>query len=132
MYMLDTDTCSYIIRERPDSARQKFNRIDPARLCISIVTRAELLYGVARSSSKNANREIVDDFCSRLSMLNWDEEAARHYGQLRSYLESKGTLIGSMDMMIAAHALSLSATLVTNNLRHFSLVPKLKAANWVR
>lgn len=130
MFMLDTDTCSYIIRERPVSVLEKFRRMDATRLCISVITRAELLYGVARSSSKKINREIVDDFTSRLLVLDWNEAAAENYGELRSRLESKGKIIGNLDMMIAVHALSLGATIVTNNTRHFSLVPKLKTVNW--
>lgn len=131
MFMLDTDTCSYIIRERPASVLEKFRRMDATRLCISVITRAELLFGVARSSSKRINREIVDDFTSRLLVLDWNEAAAENYGELRAHLESKGKIIGNLDMMIAAHALSLGATIVTNNTRHFSLVPKLKTVNWV-
>jgi len=131
MYMLDTDICSYIIRERPVSVLEKFKRIDTSNLCISAVTQAELLYGIAKSSSKKVNREIVDDFIGRLVVLDWNSAAAEKYGELRADLESKGKTIGNMDMMIAAHALSIGATVVTNNIRHFSTVPKLKSINWV-
>jgi tRNA(fMet)-specific endonuclease VapC len=131
MYMLDTDICSYIIRERPVSVLEKFKRIDTSNLCISAVTQAELLYGIAKSSSKKVNREIVDDFIGRLVVLDWNSAAAEKYGELRADLESKGKTIGNMDMMIAAHALSIGATVVTNNIRHFSTVPRLKSINWV-
>ena len=131
MYMLDTDICSYIIRERPVSVLEKFKRIDASNLCISAITQAELLYGIARSSSKKVNREVVSDFIGRLIVLDWNSAAAEKYGELRAELEAKGKTIGNMDMMIAAHALSIGATVVTNNTRHFSLVPKLKTSNWI-
>ena len=131
MHMLDTDICSYIIRERPVSVLEKFKKMDISEICISSITHAELLYGVARSSSKKINREIVDDFVSRLIVLDWNSEAAEKYGWLRADLEAKGKIIGNMDMMIAAHALSIAATVVTNNTRHFGVVPKLKIINWV-
>jgi tRNA(fMet)-specific endonuclease VapC len=131
MYMLDTDICSYIIRERPVSVLEKFKHIDASNLCVSAVTQAELLYGIARSSSKKVNREIVDDFTSRLIVLDWNSAAAEEYGALRASLEAKGRPIGTMDLMIASHALSIGAAVVTNNTRHFSIVPKLKTINWV-
>lgn len=131
MYMLDTDICSYIIRERPASVLEKFQQVAVADLCISVITQAELLYGAARSSSKKINREVVENFTNRLIVLEWDSEAAEYYGLLRATLEAKGKIIGNMDMMIAAHALSIGACVVTNNTRHFSVVPKLKTANWI-
>lgn len=131
MHMLYTDICSYVIRERPLSVLEKFKQADASGLCLSAVTQAELLYGVARSASRKINREIVADFLSRLIVLEWDGSAAEHYGELRAVLEAKGRIIGNMDMMIAAHALSIGATLVTNNTRHFQMVPKLKLLNWV-
>lgn len=131
MLMLDTDICSYIIRERPPSVLEKFRNIELPQLCISVITQAELLYGAARSVSKKVNRAIVDEFTSRLLVLEWDSAAAEQYGALRAALESKGRVIGNLDMMIAAHALSLEASIVTNNTRHFSQVPKLKVVNWV-
>ena len=131
MHMLDTDICSYIIRERPLSVLEKFKKIDISEICISAITHAELLYGVARSSSKKINRNIVDDFVGRLIVLDWNSAAAEQYGKLRADLEAMGKIIGNMDMMIAAHALSLGATVVTNNTRHFGSVPKLKTTNWV-
>lgn len=132
MFMLDTDTCSYIIRERPISVMEKFQQISAKDLCISVITHAELLYGAARSGSKKVNRSVVIDFTSRLVTREWNVAAAEQYGLLRCALETKGHIIGNMeDMMVAAHALSLHATLVTNNVKHFSKVPHLKIINWV-
>lgn len=131
MFLLDTDICSYIIRERPLSVLEKFQKVPVGDLSISVITQAELFYGVARSQSKKVNRQVVEDFTSRLVVRSWDGAAAEQYGLLRASLEAKGKNIGNMDMMIAAHALSLKATVVTNNLRHFNLVPKLKVINWV-
>jgi len=131
MYMLDTDICSYIIRERPLSVLEKFKTIELSDICISAITHAELLYGVARSASKKVTREIVDDFVSRLIVLDWNSAAAEKYGECRASLEAKGKPIGNLDMMIAAHALSIGATVVTNNTRHFAPIPKLKTVNWV-
>ena len=130
--MLATDTCSYIIRERPLSVLKKFKKFSTSGICISVITHAELLYGVERSSSKKVNHEVIADFISRLFIINWDSNSAKKYAELRAYLEKKGKIIGNMDMMIAAHALSIGAKIVTNNTRHFRLVPGLKVVNWVK
>lgn len=131
MYMLDTYICSYIIRERPISVLDKFKKIDNSEMCLSVITKAELLYGVARSSSRKVNLEIVEDFLNRLVVLDWNGDAAAAYGKLRATMEAGGRIIGNLDMMIAAHALSIGAQIVTNNGRHFGQVPKLKMVNWV-
>ena len=130
LYMLDTDTSSYIIREKPASVRQRFSEIDLQQICISVVTYAELLYGVTKSPSKRTNRPVIEDFARHLVIQAWDEDAADAYAHLRTYLEESGEQIGGMDTQIAAHALSLDAVLVTNNTRHFGRVPDLKLENW--
>ena len=124
MYMLDTNICIYVIKKRPLGLLEKFNGVPKNSLCISVVTYAELLYGVERSSSKKMNREIVQDFISRLIVLSWDMDAASLYGKLRTNLEKNGTLIGNMDLMIATHALSQKCTLLSNNLREFKRISK--------
>lgn len=131
LYMLDTDTSSYIIKNRPESVRRRLAQVKPEQLCISIITYAELLYGVERSSSQQVNHEIVMDFVRRLLVQTWDEAAAEVYAKLRADLERVGQPIGSMNMQIAAHALSLQAILVTNNTRHFERVSGLVLENWV-
>lgn len=130
-YILDTDMCSYIIRERPASVLAHFRKLNMEQVCISTVTYAELLYGVERSCSKKINRPIVDDFVRHLAVIAWSREAAEHYGHIRADLEARGALIGAMDMMLAAHARSLRAILVTNNRKHFTKVKGLKLENWV-
>jgi len=131
MYMLDTNICIYLIKKRPPNLLEKFKSIRKNSLCISVVTYAELTYGVERSSSKKMNQKIVTDFISYLDVFPWDMDAADQYGKLRSGLEKKGTPIGNMDMLIASHALSNNCILVSNNLREFKRVPRLKYENWV-
>lgn len=130
--MLDTDICSYIIRERPLDVFERFKKIDMGQLYISVVTFAELIYGVEHSSSKKINKPIIDGFVHHLGILSWDQEAAEHYGTIRAFLRAEGSMIGSMDMMIAAHARSQAMTLVTNNHKHFNRVPKLEVENWAK
>lgn len=130
LYMLDTDICSYIIKERPLNVFERFKKIDMGQLFISAITYAELIYGVEHSSSRKINRPIIDDFVHHLSVLSWGLEAAEHYGKIRAFLRAEGNIIGSMDMMIAAHAKSRGMILVTNNDKHFTRVPKLKVKNW--
>lgn len=131
-YMLDTDICSYIIRERPLQVLEHFKNVEMDQLYISVVTYAELIYGVEHSSSKKVNRPIIDDFVRHLSIISWDQEAAEHYGKIRAFLRAEGNIIGAMDMMIAAHARSRKMTLITNNDKHFKRVPKLQVENWVK
>ena len=132
LYMLDTDICSYIMRERPLHVLEHFKNVAMDQVHISVVTYAELIYGVEHSSSKKINRPIIDDFVLHLSILSWDQEAAEHYGKIRAFLRAEGSIIGSMDMMIAAHAISREMTLVTNNDKHFTRVPQLKVENWAK
>ncbi len=131
-YMLDTDICSYIIRERPIEVFEHFETLKMDQLCISIVTYAELLYGVEHSSSKKINRSIVDQFVKHLSIIDWNKKAAEHYGNIREFLQTKGNVIGAMDLMIAAHARSQKMIIVTNNEKHFKRIPKLKVENWAK
>jgi tRNA(fMet)-specific endonuclease VapC len=130
--MLDTDICSYIIRERPLRVFDRFKKVEMNQLYISVVTYAELIYGVEHSSSKKVNRPIIDDFVRHLGIISWDRKAAEHYGKIRAILRAEGQLIGAMDMMIAAHARSRKMTLVTNNDGLFRRVPNLVVENWTK
>ena len=130
-YMLDTDISSYIIKQRPASVREHFQKLPMDSFCISIVTYAELMYGVERSSSRRVNRPVIEQFISHLEVVKWDLEAADQYAIIRTKLEAIGAPIGAMDMMIASHAKSINAVLVTNNLKHFTKVRGLKTENWV-
>ncbi|MCP4600005.1 MAG: type II toxin-antitoxin system VapC family toxin [Proteobacteria bacterium] len=131
MYMLDTNICIYVIKQRPVDVLDRFNAALDDGLSISVVTYAELQYGVERSSSKRLNQSILDDFVSRLAILAWDKNAAKLYAGIRATLEKKGKIIGNMDMLIAAHAGSRDCTLVTNNLREFKRIRGLKCENWI-
>lgn len=130
-YMLDTDMCIYIIQKQPPEVLNKFERLPLGAVGISSVTLAELQYGVEKSHHKSKNQVALDAFCSALEIQAFDIPAAKHYGKIRTSLESKGTPIGSMDLLIGAHALSLDVTLVTNNIREFTRIPKLTVENWL-
>lgn len=130
-YLLDTNICSYILKNRPALVKQKFDEVGAEHLCISSVVLAELYYGAARHPKSVIIRKEIDDFVSRLVVFAWDEHAANHYGAIRAALEKAGTPVGAMDMLIAAHALSMGATLVTNNLREFERINGLLVQNWV-
>ena len=129
-YLLDTNICTYVIKRRPESLLVRFNE-NASHLAISAVTLAELLHGAEKSSQPQRTLSVVEDFCSRLDVLNYGTEAAQHYGQIRSALERRGTPIGVNDLHIAAHARSEGLTLVSNNLRVFERVDGLLYENWV-
>jgi tRNA(fMet)-specific endonuclease VapC len=129
-YMLDTCICSYILKRRPPSVKARFEELDPDALCISTVTLAELYYGAARHPKGETIRKEIGDFVARLTVVSWDETAADHYGAIRASLEKHGSPLGAMDMLIAAHARSIRAVLVTNDLRYFTKVPGLKVEDW--
>jgi len=131
MYMLDTNICIYILKERPNAVLKKFEKVGIEQICISIVTYAELKFGVEKSLSKKKNQKVLDEFTDRLSILPWDEEAANQYAKIRFSLERKGTPIGNMDLLIASHARSRRDTLVTNNLKEFKRIPDIKLENWI-
>ena len=129
--MLDTHTCIAIIRQKPPRALKRFNTYKVGEIGISWVTLAELEFGVAKSQHLEKNQTALDEFVLPLEIANLDREAARVYGRVRAKLETKGTPIGSLDMMIGAHALSLGATLATNNTREFSRIKGLTVVDWL-
>jgi tRNA(fMet)-specific endonuclease VapC len=132
--MLDTDICSYIQRQHPIAVLETMQAKSEAgyALCISVITYAELRLGAARSRNKNKYDLLISEFCERLDSIQpWDTSAADHFAGLQALLLGKGTPIGVNDSMIASHALSIGAVLVTNNQKHFSKVPNLKLNNWV-
>ncbi len=130
-YMLDTSVCSYVLRRRPASVKARFDEAGPDSLAVSAVVLGELLFGAARHPAGAAIRREIGDFVSRLAVLPWDEAAAEHYGDIRAELEQHGKPLGAMDLMIAAHARSRGAALVSNDVRHFQRVEGLLVANWV-
>jgi tRNA(fMet)-specific endonuclease VapC len=129
--MLDTNICIYLIKQKPVVVLERFRQTDISEISISSITLSELFYGVSKSSKPEQNLMALTQFAAPLEILPFGGEAAQYYGDLRAHLEIKGTPIGSLDMLIAAHAISLSSTLVTNNEKEFNRVPNLKIENWV-
>lgn len=129
--MLDTNICIYIIKRRPQSVLRRFGLFPVGDIGISTVTLAEMEYGAARSAQPRKNREALQQFISPLDIVAFDKPATETYGRIRATLEKKGRPIGAMDLLIAAHALSLAVRLVTNNEREFKRVPGLQVENWV-
>ena len=129
-YILDTNIVIYVIKKRPIGALEIFN-LNAGLMCISSITFAELLHGVEKSAKPEHNLRQVEDFVSRLEVLNYGMTAAVHYGDIRADLEKKGTMIGINDIHIAGHARSEGMILVTNNLREFDRVEGLRLSNWV-
>ncbi len=129
-YMLNTNIVIYVIKKRPIRALKVFN-LHAGLMCISCITYAELLHGVEKSSKPEHNLRQVEDFISRLEILDYGLKAAAHYGDIRADLERKGAVIGINDLHIAGHARSESLVLVTNNLREFDRVDGLRLDNWV-
>ena len=127
--MLDTDSVSYAIRGAGRVA-ERIVAHPPSELCISAITLAELRYGAERLHSHKLHRAI-ETFVRSVSVVAFDEECATTYGRIGAKLAAKGEIIGETDAMIAAHALTLGVTLVTNNERHFSRVPALRIVNWL-
>ncbi|HEY2325050.1 MAG TPA: type II toxin-antitoxin system VapC family toxin [Thermoanaerobaculia bacterium] len=126
--MLDTDTVSFAVRGMGGVAARIVEQ-QPSELCVSALTLAELRRGVERRKSHKLDR-VVSAFFKNISVLPFDEECARAFGRLSAQLEARGTPIAAFDALIAAHAVTLGVTLVTNNARHFSRVPALRIANW--
>ena len=130
MFMLDTDTCIYLINERDDALRNKFE-INAHAICISSITYAELCFGAAHSARVESNTQELGAFCFSLDILSFDSTAGVHYGEIRQALTQRGRIIGANDLLIAAHARSVDATLVTNNEGEFGRVPELQIENWL-
>ena len=131
LHMLDTDTASYIIKGRPAGVETKLAALEPSLVCVSVITRAELLYGLKRLPPAHRLHIGVRRFLRIVRVLSWDAEAADFYADIRHELVSTGQVIGELDMMIAAHSLAAAAVLVTNNTRHFERIPApLILQNW--
>ena len=132
LHLLDTDTASYLIKAKSPAIEAKLAALVPAMVCISVMTRAELLYGLKRLPPDHRLHLAVRQFLKIVRTLPWEADAADWYAEIRHQLVSTGQPIGEMDMMIAAHALSAGAVLVTNNSRHYERIEApLILANWV-
>ncbi|MBS0364399.1 MAG: type II toxin-antitoxin system VapC family toxin [Proteobacteria bacterium] len=128
LLMLDTDISSYVIRRRPASIAERFQR-HAEQLCVSVMTAAELRFGAVRAGRAEL-ADLVEAYLARVTILDWTDSASLHYARIRTALESRGTPIGNMDLLIASHAVAEQATLVTNNVKHFAAVPGLKIDQW--
>ena len=129
-YMLDTNICIYAMKQKPEKVLRRLREELDSGICISSITLAELEYGMKRSSDPVKNEAALLRFLLPMSILSFGPEAASEYGELRAYLQSKGTPIGPLDMLIAGHAKAENMVLVTNNIREFARVPGLQLESW--
>ena len=128
--LLDTNICIYIIKQQPAAVLKRFLEFQVGDIGISSITLSELRYGVAKSTHREKNAKALDEFIIPLEIVSFDEQAVQVYGDIRAALEKAGNPIGSMDMLIAAHAVSLGIPLVTNNTREFKRIPDLTILDW--
>jgi tRNA(fMet)-specific endonuclease VapC len=129
-FMLDTDICIYIIKKKPLNVWRKFQELSLGEVGVSTITVAELQYGVYKSQHQAKNKMALTQFLLPLKIIPFDEKATEIYGKIRAKLEQQGQVIGAMDMLIAAQAISLEITLLTNNTDEFSRIPELTIQNW--
>ena len=132
MYMLDTDICIYIIKGKPAGVSKRFQRLQPGDLAMSVITFAELMNGAMKSRRIEENVAKLNEMAELLEIPAFDRRAAAVYGEVRSNLEKRGEVIGSYDLLIAAHAISLDLVLVSNNEKEFRRVKGLKMENWAK
>jgi len=130
-FLIDTNICIYIMNKRPPEVIQKFKTMEVGQIAISSITVSELQYGVSKSKYREQNLKRLDEFLTPFQILPHDEHASKFYGEIRSHLENQGTIIGPLDLLIAAHALSQNLILVTNNEKEFNRIPSLKVENWI-
>lgn len=131
MWMLDTDICIALIKRKPSEMIGRLKKHKPGDIVISSITLAELCFGASKSKQVEKNRTALDQFLVPLEVVAFDDVAAESYGRIRAALEINGTPIGPLDTLIASHALSINATIVTNNVREFSRVEGLRVENWM-
>ncbi|MGB5986415.1 MAG: type II toxin-antitoxin system VapC family toxin [Desulfobacterales bacterium] len=131
-YLIDTNICIYIMNKRPKGVIQKFKQFDPGEIGVSTITVSELQYGAAKSTYQKENQLRLTEFLTPLEIAAYDEIAAQTYGAIRAQLEREGRTIGPLDLLIAAHALSLDIPLITNNPREFKRIKTLTVENWTQ
>lgn len=129
-FMLDTDTCSYIMKRSHDGLLKRLSRTQVRDVCISVITKSELLFGVEISPRRKQDEAALDAFLRYVEVLGFSDKAANHYAKIRAYLKTRGTMMGANDLFTAAHARSLGLTLVTNHTSEFGRVPHLAVENW--
>jgi len=130
-YMLDTDIVIYTIKNKPAVVREAF-KAHYGQICISTITLMELVYGAEKSSNPERNLQEVEGLAARLDVLDYNDLAAVHTGQIRAELAKVGKPVGPYDQMIAGHARSKGFILVTNNMREFKRIPGIRVENWVK
>ena len=130
VYMLDTDISSYVMKRSHDAVLRRLQRVPVGAVCISVITKSELMYGVEVSPRRKQDQAALDAYLRHVEVLEYPDEAALHYAQIRAALKASGTMIGANDLFIAAHARCLGLTLVTNNTREFGRVSGLHIENW--
>lgn len=131
-YLLDTNTCIYLIRKKPTRLLRKLQRKQVSEIGISSITLSELEYGAAKSTRPEQNKLALIQFLAPIAILPYNDRAALGHGRVRAHLARKGTPIGSLDLLIAAHALSLECVQVSNNESEFKRIPDLKVDNWTQ
>lgn len=131
MFILDTNICIYIIKKQPASVLARFEQLQVGEVAMSLVTFGELEYGALRSQNVEKSSQILNDITRFIPVLSMEQSVAEHYADIRADLAAKGTPIGNNDLWIAAHARSLDAILVSNNIKEFERVEGLKLENWV-
>jgi tRNA(fMet)-specific endonuclease VapC len=129
-YMLDTDICSYIMKRSNDAVLKRLSTVPVSDVCISVITKSELVFGVEVSPRRQQDAAALSAFLKYIQILDFPDEASLHYARIRAELRKSGTMIGANDLFIAAHARSLGLTLVTNNTREFGRVSRLVVENW--
>ena len=131
-FLLDTNICVFLIRNQSERVRDHIRRRRVGDIGVSAIAESELRFGADKSSDPEKNHAVLERFFLTLPVLAFDSGCAREYGRIRAFLEKKGTPIGSLDTLIAAHALSGEMTVVTNNTREFKRVPGLRVEDWTR
>jgi len=129
-YMLDTDICSYVMKRSNDELLKRLQKIPVSDVCVSVITKSELFYGVEVSPRRQQDETALNAFLNYVEVLEFPDKASLHYVQIRAYLKNLGTMIGGNDLFIAAHARSLGLRLVTHNTREFRRVPRLAIEDW--
>jgi tRNA(fMet)-specific endonuclease VapC len=130
LYMLDTDISSYVMKRSHDAVLRRLRKTPVGDVCISVITKSELMYGVEVSPRRQQDQAALDAYLRHIGVLEYPDEAALHYAQIRAALKVSGTMISANDLFIAAHAHCLGLTLVTNNTREFGRVQGLSVENW--
>ena len=131
MFLIDTNICIYLIKKNPIAVVNKVKAYEPYQIKVSAVTVAELEYGASKSKAVEKNRTVLIKFLSSFEIISFDDQDAECFGQIRTYLEGIGKIIGSYDMLIAAQAVCKNLILVTNNVKEFGRIPNLNIQNWV-